>query len=785
MAFLKSLFGTKEPKTCPVCGQENPANAKFCSNCSSEFPDVHDHYDAFISYRRESGSDLASLIKSQLESRFHKKVFLDIKELQVGKFDEKLLLRIEETANFILILSKASLDRCVNKSDWLKREIMHALKTGRNIIPVFTEGFVFPTDEVWALLPPEMHRDLPAFNGVTYSHIYQDDAIRKIASYMKTDAEVSPWQDAGNREESQPPPPIGSSPARGTEKQSAPLGKHETPPQAGKTEVQPPNTKVEAAPDVVTPPLPAMPEKTSGVRTTAQVIEEQKDTRQQLPDESVREPYAPIIGLLLRDLRGSETMLNEFGIIFSTSSRVEKSCLVIERGSGSRAMYWDQIKSVIVQGEDGSSIMLRDGRSLNHIKLRPGHLVGTDEEGFHYDFKLEELRAIEPLRDTTIPEREALIRDIPILARRQDPGWSFPSTFELKPDNDGIVITVNGVFMLGTHSFRLPGPYEFSAEDRNVKVMADKQFTLGGYDYGDARILANALNRLNALLAKEQADAAGESESQQELATRLDVTRIQPQTNVQEPLPRAVPVQDSPTGSSHLPEPSEPKQELSLDLSPFTKQTDGSWAFMSGIWALIFCPEPGVTSEVRISPGAAFQVLKTIQFQDKKWTNIRLEDGREGWLTGEPGASLVVGAILQAFSIIDPRTFFVTAHESLPRVGFLLADIALGYNATTGGSLESFKFADASWGPVSISISHIQKIEIDRQQKDAPKVKIQTDSQKYVGEFPSTPGHLNLILTKPFVGLNNMKSELEMNRILDLNTVEYAELKRIPNPHQI
>lgn len=109
----------------------------------------NERYDAFISYRRETGSDLASLLKIQLENTHHKRIFLDVKELQVGRFDEMLLSRIEETPNFILILSKDSLDRCTIKTDWLKREIMQAINTGRNIIPVLTDNFSFPSEELW------------------------------------------------------------------------------------------------------------------------------------------------------------------------------------------------------------------------------------------------------------------------------------------------------------------------------------------------------------------------------------------------------------------------------------------------------------------------------------------------------------------------------------------------------------------------------------------------------------------------------------------------------------
>jgi hypothetical protein len=196
MSILNKIFGKKgsgydltKGKTCPSCGASNPLNVKFCSACGSEFHIVSDTFDAFISYRRESGSDLASLLKLQLESRFNKRIFLDVNELQVGRFDEELLHRIEKTPNFIVILSRASLDRCANKTDWLKREIMHALMTGRNIIPVMTDGFVFPSDELWALLPSEMVV-LPSLNGVNYSHIHQDSAIRKIASYMKMQIEI-------------------------------------------------------------------------------------------------------------------------------------------------------------------------------------------------------------------------------------------------------------------------------------------------------------------------------------------------------------------------------------------------------------------------------------------------------------------------------------------------------------------------------------------------------------------------------------------------------------------
>lgn len=193
MKFLQNLFKGNNPDNnkltfikCSICGFSNHSNIRFCASCGSILAELPDYFDAFISYRRETASELASLIKVQLENFYNKKIFLDVKELQVGKFDEALLSRIEESPNFILVLSKNSLDRCVDKSDWLKREIIHALVTNRNIIPVYMDGFKFPEQDTWAFLPEKM-RDLKSLQAIMYNHVNQDSAIRQIASYMKVD----------------------------------------------------------------------------------------------------------------------------------------------------------------------------------------------------------------------------------------------------------------------------------------------------------------------------------------------------------------------------------------------------------------------------------------------------------------------------------------------------------------------------------------------------------------------------------------------------------------------
>jgi hypothetical protein len=132
-----------------------------------------EHYDVFISYRRESDAAEARLIRSALTSR-GLSVFLDVEDLKRGHFDLTLLSRIASAPNFLVILSSHSLDRCVDEQDWLRQEIAQAIKTGRNVIPVMMPSFQFPRE-----LPPDI-RDLPRHQGVEYSHRFFDATIDKI-----------------------------------------------------------------------------------------------------------------------------------------------------------------------------------------------------------------------------------------------------------------------------------------------------------------------------------------------------------------------------------------------------------------------------------------------------------------------------------------------------------------------------------------------------------------------------------------------------------------------------
>ena len=143
------------------------------------------HYDAFISYRRENGFLMAQVIYDRLRDRGIQ-CFFDLEELRSGKFDEKILVAIREAHTFILILPKNALNRCKNEDDWVRQEIMEAVRCNKVIIPVMYDGFKWPRK--WDEAFPEEFHGLENMNGVSGSQEYLPAMINKIINYMPQDA---------------------------------------------------------------------------------------------------------------------------------------------------------------------------------------------------------------------------------------------------------------------------------------------------------------------------------------------------------------------------------------------------------------------------------------------------------------------------------------------------------------------------------------------------------------------------------------------------------------------
>ena len=161
-----------------------PHRAFFFSDSSTPPMDLPVRQDTgktvFISYRRERGSSLARIVQTELERRGFP-CFLDVDDLGAEHFDERLLREIELAPNTVVVLAPGSLDRCHTPDDWLRREIVHALKTGRNVIPFLADGFQFPAEKDM----PEGLQDLYRLNGVVYSHQYFTASFDKLQGFLK------------------------------------------------------------------------------------------------------------------------------------------------------------------------------------------------------------------------------------------------------------------------------------------------------------------------------------------------------------------------------------------------------------------------------------------------------------------------------------------------------------------------------------------------------------------------------------------------------------------------
>ena len=143
-------------------------------------------YDVYICYRWIGGSQLASLIKVHLEVQGIS-VFMDVFGLGRGNFEETILSTVRKTKNMILVLSPGSLDRCKGDAriqDWLHREIVCAIDSNINIVPVVDPQFKWPKESEM----PDDIRNISKMNGVPWSHEFQDASVNKLVEFLQLPA---------------------------------------------------------------------------------------------------------------------------------------------------------------------------------------------------------------------------------------------------------------------------------------------------------------------------------------------------------------------------------------------------------------------------------------------------------------------------------------------------------------------------------------------------------------------------------------------------------------------
>lgn len=139
----------------------------------------------FISYRASNGgSEMARLLKEKLEKNYNVFAFMDVTDLQAGRFDQQLLEEIKNCDSVVLALAPGALNQCSEEGDWVRIEIECALEHHKRIVPVFTEEFVWPEREA---VPDSVYAAL-RYQGVPLNKQYLDATIQKLAEYI----EVSP-----------------------------------------------------------------------------------------------------------------------------------------------------------------------------------------------------------------------------------------------------------------------------------------------------------------------------------------------------------------------------------------------------------------------------------------------------------------------------------------------------------------------------------------------------------------------------------------------------------------
>lgn len=132
-------------------------------------------FENFISYRRQDSSIEVKNLYDALQLRGYS-TFCDIYSLGSGEFNKDLITAIDNCTNFILVLGKHSLDRCVEDNDWLTNEIREAIQKKKNIICVFTGDINYPDS-----LPKDIE-EIRYRNGIKFDIFYFDNFIDRLIS---------------------------------------------------------------------------------------------------------------------------------------------------------------------------------------------------------------------------------------------------------------------------------------------------------------------------------------------------------------------------------------------------------------------------------------------------------------------------------------------------------------------------------------------------------------------------------------------------------------------------
>lgn len=124
----------------------------------------------FISYRRGSSWGQARSIEQSLRQR-GANVFIDIDDINEGRFAEIIEKAIAECDYFLAVLAPGTLD-----SEWVRREIRYALAQGKTIIPLLLDNFRLEASQI----PPDI-KEIASHNAITLLPEFYAEAMDRLA----------------------------------------------------------------------------------------------------------------------------------------------------------------------------------------------------------------------------------------------------------------------------------------------------------------------------------------------------------------------------------------------------------------------------------------------------------------------------------------------------------------------------------------------------------------------------------------------------------------------------
>lgn len=128
---------------------------------------------AFISYRRRVGWSIARTIHDRLTAG-GADVFLDVDDINEGRFEEIIKKAIERREFFILVLAPGTID-----SEWVLKEAVYALQHNRKIIPVLVEGFSLTDNPL-----PSALAGVQSHNAITLTPEYFNAGMERLAKFV-------------------------------------------------------------------------------------------------------------------------------------------------------------------------------------------------------------------------------------------------------------------------------------------------------------------------------------------------------------------------------------------------------------------------------------------------------------------------------------------------------------------------------------------------------------------------------------------------------------------------